>query len=90
MLFNEGSDNIVDDERVSDFSFKNEGVDRLTPHTDDDIPPYPMRPCFACGCRDYWLRKASRWGRAEWLCSRCHPQPKLKTGRVGIPPSIHC
>ncbi|MDP2729041.1 MAG: AAA family ATPase [Dehalococcoidales bacterium] len=43
------------------------------PMTDSDIPDYPAAPC-GCGCRDYWLREASQWGKAEWLCSRCHPQ----------------
>jgi len=31
---------IVDNERVNDSSFKNKGVDRLTPLTDGDTPPY--------------------------------------------------
>jgi hypothetical protein len=72
----------VDNERVNDSSFKNEGVDTLTPLTDGDIPPhtpgnlpdYPTQPC-RCGCPDYWLREASQWGPAEWLCSKCHPKP---------------
>ena len=42
----------------------------------DDLPDYPAFPCFVCGCTDFWLRKASRWGKAEWLCSRCHPNPE--------------
>ncbi|MFC1929971.1 AAA family ATPase [Chloroflexota bacterium] len=42
-----------------------------TPH--DDIPDYPTAPCHNCGSRDYWLRES--WGRAEWLCSQCHPKP---------------
>ena len=43
----------------------------------DDLPEYPHQPC-QCGNGDYWLREASQWGKAEWLCSRCHP--KLKGG----------
>ncbi len=42
-----------------------------TPH--DDIPDYPTAPCHNCGSGDYWLRES--WGRAEWLCSQCHPKP---------------
>ncbi len=40
----------------------------------DNLPPYPTTPCN-CGCMDYWLREASRWGKAEWVCTRCHPKP---------------
>lgn len=75
----------VDNERVNDFSFKNARVDTLTPLTNGDIPPhtpddglpppYPPQPC-RCGCPDYWLREASQWGPAEWLCAKCHPQPR--------------
>ncbi len=36
---------------------------------DEDIPEYPTHPCYACGCRKYWLT-----GWDEWLCSRCHPR----------------
>jgi hypothetical protein len=42
----------------------------------DDLPDYPAFPCFVCGSTDFWLRKTSRWGKAEWLCSRCHPRPE--------------
>jgi hypothetical protein len=46
------------------------------PHTpSDDIPDYPTHPCTICGSGDYWLREASQWGSAKWLCSRCHPKP---------------
>jgi len=34
----------------------------------------PVRRC-ECGSTDFWLREASQWGKAEWLCSRCHPRP---------------
>ena len=41
-----------------------------------DLPPeYPTHYCPVCGSDDYWLREASRWGPAEWLCLRCHPKP---------------
>ena len=35
----------------------------------------PVRRC-QCGSTDFWLRQASQWGKAEWLCSRCHPRPE--------------
>ena len=41
----------------------------------NDLPDYPIQPCHNCGSGDYWLREASVWGRAEWLCPRCHPKP---------------
>lgn len=41
----------------------------------DDLSNYPIAPCHNCGCGDYWLRGISQWGKAEWLCSLCHPQP---------------
>ena len=40
----------------------------------DDLPEYPHKPC-QCGSGGYWLREASQWGAAEWLCQRCHPKP---------------
>lgn len=70
-------------QHVTDFSFKNGGCNTVTPLTDGEIPPdmgelpdYPTTPCPACGSGDYWLREASQWGPAEWLCSRCHPKPE--------------
>lgn len=39
---------------------------------DPEIPPKPDKPC-KCGSNDWWLRTA--WGKPEWLCSRCHPEP---------------
>ena len=42
----------------------------------DGLPDQPALPCHNCSCVDYWLREANQWGKAEWLCSRCHPQPK--------------
>jgi len=44
-------------------------------YADEHIPEYPTHPCHVCGCGDYWLRETSRWGKAEWLCSWCHPRP---------------
>jgi len=38
----------VDNERVTDFSFENDGVGMLTPLTDSDIPPPPLLPCIKC------------------------------------------
>jgi hypothetical protein len=43
---------------------------------DDGMPDYPTYPCSTCGCGDYWLREVSQWGKAEWLCCRCYPQPE--------------
>ncbi len=70
------------------FSFGSGTVDTLTPITegkaDDppvDMPGYPTHPCPNCSCPDYWLREASLWGKAEWLCSRCHPKPKGRSSR---------
>lgn len=50
-------------------------VTKVTKVTNNLPPPYPTHSCLACGCGDYWLRQASEWGKAEWLCSRCHPKP---------------
>lgn len=70
--------NIVNNDGVNAFSFKNGVVNMLTPLTDGDIhpltsndlPDYPTHPCLVCGCGDYWL---TDWNK--WLCSRCHPKP---------------
>lgn len=35
-------------------------------------PPKPDKPCYVCGSNDWWLRDD------EWLCNRCHPEPKGK------------
>jgi len=40
-----------------------------------DMPEYPISYCPVCRSGDYWLRQASQWGPATWVCSRCHPQP---------------
>ena len=68
----------VNSRPVNDLSFRNGGVNMLTPLTDSEISTpasdylfdYPTMPC-SCGCGDYWL---TDWNR--WLCSRCHPKPK--------------
>ena len=49
---------------------------KLTQNSYGGPPEYPAEPCRSCGSTDFWLREASRWGRAEWLCSRCHPNPE--------------
>jgi hypothetical protein len=67
---------------LEDIEPKKEGVteglgDLNTKDTPDDSlpPPHPIQPC-RCGCGDYWLREASQWGPAEWLCRKCHPEPR--------------
>jgi len=79
--------NIVNNEAVNAFSFKNGTVNTLTPLTESDTPPppgsdtpdYPTHRCSICGCGDFWLREESQWGSAEWLCSWCHPKPGSKS-----------
>jgi hypothetical protein len=70
-------------EQVNNSSFKSDPlpktVEQVNP-LNDDTPDYPIQPC-RCGCLDYWLREASQWGPAEWLCAKCHPQPKGGDGR---------
>lgn len=51
---------------------KKEVVREEPSNLNNDLPPYPTSPCHICGCKDYWLRKR---GKAEWLCSCCHPKP---------------
>ena len=46
------------------------------PYESANIPDYPTSSCPGCGGNEFWLREASQWGKAEWLCSRCHPKPK--------------
>jgi len=36
-------------------------------------PEFPTKPCGNCGCNDYWLSMGN-----EWVCCRCHPEPKEK------------
>jgi len=55
---------------------KKEVVTERLGNDNDNPPNYPTSPCHVCGCGDYWLREASIWGRPEWLCDRCHPEPK--------------
>jgi len=70
---------IVDNERVNGFSFKNEGVDTLTSLTNDDTPPplsddlpdYPAAECPVCG-RDAWGLTPD--GK-RFYCTGCHPKP---------------
>ena len=74
--------NIVNNEAVNTSSFKIGTANTLTPLTDGDTHPptadYPTHPCSNCGCGDYWLRKR---GKAEWLCSCCHPDPNGSNGQ---------
>jgi hypothetical protein len=51
-------------------------TDGNIPFPIDTTPDYPVRPCYGCGSQDYWLRKGSKWGKAEWLCSICYPKSK--------------
>ena len=44
--------------------------------TPGELPDYPTTACHACGGSDYWQRPANRWGKAEWVCSHCHPKPQ--------------
>jgi len=76
---------------VTDSSLKNGECNTVTPLTDGDtpsppgsLPDYPTYPCSICGCGDYWLREASRWGKTEWLCSRCHSKPSGKASPAAI------
>ncbi len=69
----------VDSPLSTVFEAKDATVDRLTPLTDDNASPvialpYPAFPC-QCGGNRFWLRQASQFGKAEWLCTRCHPRP---------------
>ncbi len=69
----------VNNERVNDFSFKNEGVDTLTPLTNgdtpplpsDDLPDYPAAECPVCG-KDAWGLTP---GGKRFYCTNCHPKP---------------
>lgn len=56
--------------------FMEETATLATLATNDDLPEYPHLPCPACESSSYWLREASQWGSAEWLCSRCHSKPQ--------------
>jgi hypothetical protein len=46
-----------------------------TRNNDEEKLARPATPCYSCGGNDYWLRAASRWGKAEWVCASCHPNP---------------
>jgi hypothetical protein len=41
----------------------------------DTTPQKPNTMKCQCGSTDFWQRPAGQWGPAEWLCSRCHPNP---------------
>ncbi len=66
-----------DDEPVTTVTMvttNRDSIKNVTSPHNDEIPG-AKTPCHACGGSEYWLRPASRWGKAEWLCSICHPQP---------------
>jgi len=68
---------------LNNSSFKNDPLPKADDPlntTTNDIPPYPTNYCPTCKGGDYWLRPASQWGRAEWVCSRCHPKPGGSAG----------
>jgi putative DNA primase/helicase len=44
----------------------------VTLDTNDDIPPFPTRPCRNCG-GDYYLSDFK-----QWLCNNCYPKPGRK------------
>lgn len=46
-----------------------------------DVPGYPDYACYNCGSTSYWLRESGRWGKGEWLCQRCHPNPEGGNGQ---------
>lgn len=35
----------------------------------------PEKSCLSCGSNNWWYREPSQWGKGEWLCGRCHPNP---------------
>ena len=53
-----------------------DGTLASTRNNDEDKLARPSIPCYSCGGCDYWLRAASRWGKAEWVCASCQPKPQ--------------
>ncbi|MFC2035822.1 AAA family ATPase [Chloroflexota bacterium] len=53
---------------------KKENITKELGDVEDDLSSCPATPCSVCGCGSYWQRAASQWGKAEWLCSHCHPK----------------
>ena len=41
----------------------------------EERPPAPEKSCWDCKGIEYWYRP-TLWGQGEWLCSRCHPEPR--------------
>jgi hypothetical protein len=37
--------------------------------------PAAAEKCLNCGGVNFWQRPAGKWGPAELLCCRCHPEP---------------
>ncbi len=71
---------IVNNERVNDFSLKNGGVNMLTPLTvsninpsTDDLPDYPSEPCPKCGGE--WVIDPE----GNYICAECG-QPEQPGG----------
>jgi hypothetical protein len=38
----------------------------------------PTTPCRVCHSTDWWWPSDSYLGKKEWICGRCHPNPKGK------------
>jgi hypothetical protein len=38
------------------------------------MPPKPTEPCLTCKTDSWWWREDG-WGRGEWVCGICHPNP---------------
>ncbi len=78
-ISNRGSDKLTETQfeaKKAEFSPQNSAP----PMAREEFPPYPVYKCPACGSTDYWLRKANQRSSAEWLCSRCHPDPAQEQG----------
>ena len=54
--------------------------------TDEVVVTRGLSPKCHCGSTDLWLRSASRYGPAQWMCSRCHPEPRAtsKHSRMNV------
>ena len=59
---------------------KNGGVGGMAVKT---IPEKPNRPCSNCKSNKWWLRDKG-WGKPEWLCCRCHPEPKVRVNNENV------
>jgi len=52
--------------------------------TDRTLPARPEYNCWVCGATDWWLRDKG-WGKPEWLCGSCHPNPSDDNVAVQMP-----